>query len=272
MCGVTRQTHSYWQFYLPTTLARCNLLYALGSRPDRAFALAGAAFVAEAEHLALWRRAARKPCAHRARRRRGRELSKHAARETCKPRFERTIDTVADGTASSVAPVRAGRGGGATAGAARPLGSRRTTGLAVVDRNVLRVTRAASTSKIEIDCPDIDRDTFIEPHELCSTTHVHNDHRLVVIESGDMLFWGNLGMKLSMHRRRHGADSRRPSARLDGGVRFVHVSPADHSGRVDRGTHRSIDRQRPSRRPDNGNLGPQRPRPDARRQTQLEAR
>lgn len=33
---------------------------------------------------------------------------------------------------------------------------------------------------------------------MCSTTHVHNDHRLVVIESGQMVFWGNLGMKLRL--------------------------------------------------------------------------
>jgi quercetin dioxygenase-like cupin family protein len=33
---------------------------------------------------------------------------------------------------------------------------------------------------------------------MCSTTHVHDDHRLVVIESGNMVFWGNLGMTLRL--------------------------------------------------------------------------
>ncbi len=35
---------------------------------------------------------------------------------------------------------------------------------------------------------------------MCSTTHVHNDHRLVTIETGVMHFWGNLGMRLEMNR------------------------------------------------------------------------
>jgi hypothetical protein len=56
------------------------------------------------------------------------------------------------------------------------------------------------SQRIDTECPDIDRETFIEPHEMCSTTHVHNDHRLVTIQEGDMLFWGNVGMQLKMHK------------------------------------------------------------------------
>lgn len=52
--------------------------------------------------------------------------------------------------------------------------------------------------RIHAECPNIDRETFVEPREMCSTTHVHDDHRLVVIESGDMVFWANLGMKLRL--------------------------------------------------------------------------
>ena len=33
---------------------------------------------------------------------------------------------------------------------------------------------------------------------MCSPTHVHSDHRLVVVESGDMVFWGNLGMEVRL--------------------------------------------------------------------------
>jgi mannose-6-phosphate isomerase-like protein (cupin superfamily) len=54
------------------------------------------------------------------------------------------------------------------------------------------------SARIDAECPDIDRETFVEPREMCSTTHVHDDHRLVVIESGKMVFWGNLGMKLRL--------------------------------------------------------------------------
>ncbi|MET0906938.1 MAG: cupin domain-containing protein, partial [Tardiphaga sp.] len=52
--------------------------------------------------------------------------------------------------------------------------------------------------RIAQEAPDIDRETFVEPREMCSTTHVHDDHRLVVIESGNMVFWGNLGMTLRL--------------------------------------------------------------------------
>ena len=48
----------------------------------------------------------------------------------------------------------------------------------------------AISARIEVERPDIDRETFVEPREMCSTTHVHDDHRLVVIESGKMVFWG----------------------------------------------------------------------------------
>jgi mannose-6-phosphate isomerase-like protein (cupin superfamily) len=197
MCGVTRQTHSYWQFYLPTTLARCNLLYALGSRPDRAFALAGAAFVAEAEHLAFGG-ALLKACAHIAPGAAA-GASVETLRADLQTRFERTIDTLVARHGEQALHQFAQGVAGAQLLAQRArwdLGEQ-LDWLSSIETYCEYARRIYD--KIEIDFPDIDRDTFIEPHELCSTTHVHNEHRLVVIESGDMLFWGNLGMKLSMH-------------------------------------------------------------------------
>ena len=52
-CGVTKPQHAYWQFYLSSSLARCNLLYALALRPICAFRLIGAAYVATADWLAF---------------------------------------------------------------------------------------------------------------------------------------------------------------------------------------------------------------------------
>jgi len=46
----------------------------------------------------------------------------------------------------------------------------------------------------------VDRETFVEPREMCSTTHVHDDHRLVVIESGVMVFWAAPGMRVTAER------------------------------------------------------------------------
>jgi mannose-6-phosphate isomerase-like protein (cupin superfamily) len=53
-------------------------------------------------------------------------------------------------------------------------------------------------ARIRRDCPRLDMDSFDEPREMCSTTHVHDDHRLVIIESGHMAFWCNVGMRHSM--------------------------------------------------------------------------
>lgn len=66
-------------------------------------------------------------------------------------------------------------------------------------RRYVELAQGIST-RIDAECPDIDRETFVEPHEMCSTTHVHNNHRLVTIQEGDMLFWGNVGMQLDMHQ------------------------------------------------------------------------
>ena len=197
MCGVTRQTHSYWQFYLPTTLARCNLLYALGSRPDCAFALAGAAFIAEAEHLAFGA-ALLKACAHIAP---GAAASGNfdTARTRLQARLEGTVDVIAalHGERALHQFAQGVAGAQLLAERARWDLGEQLDWLSSIETYCGYARQIYD--KIEMDYPDIDRDTFIEPHELCSTTHVHNEHRLVVIESGDMLFWGNLGMKLAMH-------------------------------------------------------------------------
>ena len=46
---------------------------------------------------------------------------------------------------------------------------------------------------------EIDLDTFVESWEVTSTTHVHDDHRLVVIESGQMHFWNNVTHKIELN-------------------------------------------------------------------------
>lgn len=45
---------------------------------------------------------------------------------------------------------------------------------------------------------DVDLDTFVESCEETSTTHVHDDHRLVVIERGEMRFWNNIGATIPL--------------------------------------------------------------------------
>ncbi|MFK4066856.1 hypothetical protein [Streptomyces sp. NPDC029674] len=45
---------------------------------------------------------------------------------------------------------------------------------------------------------EVDLETFVESHEETSTTHVHDDHRLVVVEVGQMHFWNNVGHMIPM--------------------------------------------------------------------------
>jgi len=83
--------------------------------------------------------------------------------------------------------------------------------LSTIDRHFIYARKISE--RIEAECPGIDRDTFVEPREMCSTTHVHNDHRLVSIEEGVMHFWGNLNMRLEM---RPGDKVLIPEGRLHG--------------------------------------------------------
>lgn len=200
--GVTRREHSYWQFYLPTSMAKSNLLYALGSRPDRAFALLGAAFVAEAE-AAAFSVALGQACPHL--------VSPAAAPadstsivEHLISRFARVLAQV-ESRFGSEGVFRTGQG----VGAGEKMAERARWDLGEQLKWLSSIERYVEFAKkidqrIALECPDIDRETFVEPRDMCSTTHVHNDHRLVVIRSRaaahtvQMHFWGNLGMRLEM--------------------------------------------------------------------------
>ncbi|MCD2197606.1 hypothetical protein LQ327_29970 [Actinomycetospora endophytica] len=46
---------------------------------------------------------------------------------------------------------------------------------------------------------EVDLDTFVESNEETSTTHVHNEHRLVMIERGQMHFWNNTTHKIELN-------------------------------------------------------------------------
>lgn len=45
----------------------------------------------------------------------------------------------------------------------------------------------------------VDLDTFVESCEETSTTHVHDDHRLVMIEAGKMHFWNNITHQIELN-------------------------------------------------------------------------
>ncbi|MFH0245591.1 hypothetical protein ACGRHY_24940 [Streptomyces sp. HK10] len=47
---------------------------------------------------------------------------------------------------------------------------------------------------------EVDLDTFVESWEETSTTHVHDEHRLVMIEAGQMHFWNNVTHKIELNQ------------------------------------------------------------------------
>lgn len=195
--GVDKQAHSYWQFYLPTSLAKCNLLYALAARPNRAFALLGAAYAAEAEALAF-SAALVEACPHLLGKTEAAAMAWHDAPRELSGRFQRAMAQI-EAHYGARGLYQFGQGWGA----GDKLAARARWDLGEQLRWLSAIEQYCSFAKridqrVTQECPEIDRETFVEPREMCSTTHVHNDHRLVVIESGDMIFWGNLGMQLKM--------------------------------------------------------------------------
>ncbi|WP_066907167.1 hypothetical protein [Millisia brevis] len=69
--------------------------------------------------------------------------------------------------------------------------------------------------RIESEGIEVDLETFVESCEETSTTHVHNDTRLVVIEKGQMHFWNSPGVLIPMNE---GDKVLIPSFRLHGSV------------------------------------------------------
>ncbi len=196
-CGVTKPQHAYWQFYLSSSLARCNLLYALALRPICAFRLIGAAYVAAADWLAFSSMASRAASLlDLARDDRSQEAKDGGS--ALLERFRSVVDTVGDRHGAwAVREVAEGVAMAETlAECARHDLGEQLRWLSSLDR--YRQFAHMIDDRIQRELPNIDRETFVEPREMCSTTHVHDDHRLVVVESGDMVFWGNLGMTLRL--------------------------------------------------------------------------
>jgi mannose-6-phosphate isomerase-like protein (cupin superfamily) len=61
----------------------------------------------------------------------------------------------------------------------------------------------------------VELETYVESSEECSTTHVHETHRLLVIENGEMDFWNGVNIE---HRFRAGDCFLVPRHRLHGSV------------------------------------------------------
>jgi mannose-6-phosphate isomerase-like protein (cupin superfamily) len=173
-------------------------LHALASRPDRALYLCGASFAAEAEWMAA--RGGMMQAAVQLGVTNGRvQRIDHAVMtQALLNRLSVALDAIANRYgAEGVRQVASGVAIASSLTTCAKNNLRDQLGwLSSIER--YKVLAQRISARIERECPDIDRETFVEPREMCSTTHVHDDHRLVVIESGTMVLWGNLGMTVRL--------------------------------------------------------------------------
>ena len=209
--GLKYEPHSYFQFYLPSTLAQMNYLAGAALDPGRVFALAGALYAENLEAAAL--DAALTPAVSAAL---GRELTAAGPGDDA--------DTaLLDEALAAVARV-----GGEFGVAEFARGLHEYTVLQEVhhEDRIRQLTwindmpaHAAKARRLQSAITehaiDVDLDTFVESWEECSTTHVHGEDRLLVIETGQMEFWNCFGRR---HEYKPGDMAFIPKHRLHGSV------------------------------------------------------
>jgi hypothetical protein len=192
-CELSDAPHAYWQFYLGSTLAAVNYMHCVCRDHARLFEAIGA-------------------------------LVHHMVAEPVLAAQQGSLmlETLGFGSAyfdlpapsstqveALVAPLVV-RYGEAFAGAFRR-GFDAAERLAVLAKNDL-VTQVCWADQLERykakgdairrhireQQIEVDLDTFVESWEETSTTHVHDDHRLVVIERGEMHFWNSVGRRIPL--------------------------------------------------------------------------
>lgn len=186
--GLSLTRHCYWQFYLPGALAPINLLHGLARTPLTVCEYVGARLVYDAERL---------------------QLSLHLDGVADARTIEQASRTLLQAALDLQAQLSMRLGPSAAARAAE--GAARMSRLMTLARmglaeqlNWIAGLSWAEQAAAQIHRhivehhPNIDRDTFVEPREMCSTTHVHDEHRLVVIETGRMQFWGDVAGRHTM--------------------------------------------------------------------------
>ncbi|MEV4050076.1 hypothetical protein AB0J55_02715 [Amycolatopsis sp. NPDC049688] len=221
-CGFGLEPHRYYQYYLPSTLAAMNYLSGAARDPGRVFEFLGAMCVRTLDSLALIG-------GHGARLA---ELAGPAGSSRAEAALARTAPeaetaaTVEAITRTVLDPLSHRFGPPALAAFDR--GAREYALLLDVHHDDLTVqlrwidSAEAYRAKAERLQAAIDEhhipvalDTFVESWEECSTTHVHDDDRLLVIESGEMEFWNCFS---GMHKFRAGDKLFIPKHRLHGSV------------------------------------------------------
>jgi mannose-6-phosphate isomerase-like protein (cupin superfamily) len=189
---------AYWQLYLGSSLGRGNHLLRLASAPEEFFALLGALV-----HDLIDQAAIAGPVAQVA----AEGLGHHGPRLAAE---ELTPTGAADLVHRILGPLRERFGAGVTRDFHR--GFHDASWFAALwDRDLAEQLSWADrieefqekAEKIDQHLTNenitVDLDTFVETNEETSTTHVHNEHRLVMIESGQMHFWNNTTHKIELN-------------------------------------------------------------------------
>jgi len=195
--GLVEERHSYYQFYLPSTLALMNYLGACARDPRDACAFAGAVTAYRIDlHAKLdgLEEAAGELAEIYGEAGRG-SRGRGAATETRWPdiadaivrrygekgsrEFSRGLREFSELLATSDQDMRAQL--------------RLIEGTETLQRKAHKLYAAINEHNIPVEL-----DTFVESWEECSTTHVHDDDRLVVVESGEMEFWTCLGQRIKL--------------------------------------------------------------------------
>lgn len=211
--GLAFQPHWYYQYYLPSTLAIMNYLNAAFYDHTRAFRFVGAMCARTLDSVAL--------------------LPPYAPVFTALVRGEGSTepvvsraDVVAGLIEGVVRPLADRWGPGALAEIARGVEEYTVlqevhdgdlmTQLRWVDSTQLYTDKARRLERaIRENGIQVKLDTFVESWEECSTTHVHDEDRLLIIESGEMEFWNCFG---ATHQFKPGDMLFIPKHRLHGSV------------------------------------------------------
>lgn len=213
--GLTAAPVAYWQFFLGSSLGRANHLLFLSRHPERFAAFLGAAVYRLLDEAATGARFA----------------GVLRAGLGIDPGYFAGMEPLSAADAASlvsdVAGPLAARDGAAAVAAfhagfedARWLARLWDTDLAAqldwADQIEAYQEKAEKIDcKLKADEINIDLDTFVETEEETSTTHVHDEHRLVIVEVGQMHFWNNVGVRIALNQ---GDKLLIPTSRLHGSV------------------------------------------------------
>jgi hypothetical protein len=214
--GLSWQPHRYYQFYLPSTLALMNYLNATQYDHQRVFSYLGAMAARTIDHAAFTAAGGTGPGPS------GGGAAGLAV--TARPSgVDDVVRWLHEHVAEPIA-IRCGERG--MREFARGMAEYATllsvhhddvcTQLRWIDaapqyrRKAERLQAAITEHNIAVHL-----DTFVESWEECSTTHVHDEDRLLIIESGEMEFWNCFG---EVHKMSPGDKLFVPKHRLHGSV------------------------------------------------------